>query len=273
MHFKTLLVFLFLGGFFLTSFQPTEKLAWKKVDNGLYLTEFTASQKSSYGDSKITVLKINPQFYRFRLINAKEKGESNKTAPDWAKSKGVIAVINAGMYQQDNKTNVGYMKNYAFVNNGHLNNDNTVIAFNRKDTTVPPFQIIDRQCQNWDTLKVRYNSFSQGIRMINCRQQNRWSQQSRQWSIAAIGCDKQGNALFIVSRSPYSVHDFIDILLKAPLHIYNAMYLEGGPEVSFYLKDNGLTVKRFGSYESGFIEDDQNHQYWKIPNMIGIAKK
>ena len=244
-----------------------------QIDSGLYYAEFESPIKSMIGTSIITILKINPRYYNLVLVSAKETKEENKTAKEWAKAKGLIAVINAGMFQQDHKTNAGYMKNYDFINSGYLNKYNTITAFNRKDTTVPEFQIIDLKCQNWEKLKEKYHSYIQGIRMIDCNQKNKWSQQDRKWSMVVIGMDKQGNALFIFTRSPYSVHDFINILLKLPINIYNAMYLEGGPEASFYLDYNGVEIQKFGSYETWFNENDDNNAYWKIPNVIGIVKK
>jgi uncharacterized protein YigE (DUF2233 family) len=248
-------------------------LVWKKIDTGLYSGEITPLLKSDFGDSKINVLKIDPELYSFDLISAKEKKIANKTADKWAELDGLLAAINAGMYQSDYKTNVGFMKDYEFFNNPRMNKDNTVVAFNRKDDSVPEFQIIDLQTQDWDVLKDKYNSFTQGIRMIDSNQKNRWSQQDKKWSIASIGMNKKGDALFLFSRSPYSVHDFNNILLNSGLDIYNAMYLEGGPEASFYLNHQGSEIKKFGSYETGFNENDSNSSYWKIPNIIGISKK
>lgn len=261
------------------TYSNTEKIHpsinWEKIDQGLYLTEIHSNIKSEFGDSKITVLKINPNYYKFNLISSKEHYEENKTAKGWAKTRGLLAVINAGMYRDDYKTNTGFMKNYDFVNNGRVNetNYNTITAFNRKDETVPEIQIIDLKCQNWDDLKNKYHSYVQGIRMIDCNQKNKWSQQDKKWSMSAIGMDKQGNCLFMFARSPYSVHNFNNILLNSSLDIYNAMYLEGGPEASFYLNHNATKLEKFGSYETGFWENDDNDKFWEIPNIIGITKK
>jgi hypothetical protein len=257
----------------LTGMQKVPVVNWKKVDTGLYIASIDSPLKSPIGDSKITILKINPRYYNFKLISAKEKNEPNKTAKEWAKSRDLAAVINAGMFQKDFKTNVGFMKNYDFINSGRLNKYKAVTAFNRKTPDVPEFQIIDLKCQDWNILKTQYHSFVQGIRMIDCRQKNRWSPQEKKWSMVVIGMDKKGNALFIFTRSPYSVHNFINILLQLPLSIYNAMYLEGGPEASFYLNHKGIEMQRFGSYETGFNLDDGNNSYWPIPNVIGIQKK
>ncbi|GAA3517371.1 phosphodiester glycosidase family protein [Aquimarina addita] len=251
----------------------TKLLDWIKIDDGLHLATYPSPKKSIMGDHIITVLKIDPTKYDFNLFSAKESGEHTRIASQWAVDKQQIAVINAGMYQMDHATNLGYMQDYDFINNNNINKDNTVLACNRKDTTVPEFQIIDRTCQDWETLKNKYNTFSQSIRMVDCNQKNRWSQQNKRWSMVVIGKDIDGNALFIISRSPYTVHDFVDILLQSPLKLYNLMYLEGGPEASFYLNYKGVKKAVIGSYETGFNEYDDNDQFWKIPNVIGISKK
>ncbi|HXH18749.1 MAG TPA: phosphodiester glycosidase family protein, partial [Chitinophagales bacterium] len=218
-------------------------------------------------------LTIYTAYYKFELFSAKETKEIQKPADEWAKSKKLTAVINAGMYQADGYTNTGYMKNYDFINNPALNSKyNAVVAFNRKNDSVPEFQIIDLKCQNWDELKAQYHTLIQGIRMIDCNQKNVWSYQEQRWSIAAIGTDKSGNVLFLHASYPYRVHDFINMLLKSSLDIKNAMYLEGGPEASFYL-NHLIKIEQVGSYETGFREDDDNYHFWAIPNVIGITKK
>ncbi len=253
--------------------QGNSKVAWQEVDKGLMLGTLSASKKSSHGDGKITILKIDPKLYGFQIHSAKEKDSPILTAPQWAKNKNLIAVINAGMFAGDGETNMGYMKHYDFVNNARLNKDNAILAFNPKKSDLPPFQIIDLKCQNWEHLKSQYNSYSQSIRMVDCYQNNRWAQQPKKWSISVMGTDKIGNALFIFCRSPYTVHDFIDFLLKSDLNLKNAMYLEGGPEASFYLNHKGFRVEKFGSYETGFNENDENPTFWQIPNIIAVVHK
>jgi exopolysaccharide biosynthesis protein len=251
----------------------TAQIDWETLEDGLEFANPEGHIKSSLGDSKVRILRIDPTKFSFKLVSAKELKSNTMTAPGWAKKENLIAVINAGMYQMDYGTNVGYMKNYSFVNNPKLNKDNTIIAFNRKDESVPPFQIIDRTCQDWDVLKEKYHSLTQSIRMVDCNQKNRWSQQPRKWSIACMAVDKSGRVLMLHSRSPYSVRDFISIILNLPLDIYNMIYLEGGPEASFYLKHEKKTVGVMGSYETGFFESDDNKEFWAIPNVIGLARK
>lgn len=111
------------------------------------------------------------------------------TAKVWCEKFNLICAINAGMYHKDGITHVGYCKNYDHINSRKLNKDNTILAFNPVDTTVPEIQIIDRQYQDYEKLRKKYNSLSQSIRMITCKQKNVWTQQPKKWSTAAIGLD------------------------------------------------------------------------------------
>lgn len=259
---------------------------WQKVDEGLYYGEFAASQESEIGDSKITIVKIDPWHYDFKLLSASEFNDSSRTARQWAKEFHLIAAVNAGMFQEDLRTSVGYMKNFDHVNNPRVSKENAFFAFNpvvgvdrlpgdssQTDSALKPAQIIDRNCQDFEDLRRKYHTIFQSIRMISCTQKNVWSRQPQKWSMVVLGMDKNDNILFIFTRSPYSVHDFINILLSLPISIYNAMYLEGGPEAALYFSANGIEFEKNGSFESGFIANDSLTAAWPIPNVLGVVKK
>ncbi|MFT5914252.1 MAG: hypothetical protein ACI81T_000739 [Bacteroidia bacterium] len=268
----TIFVLILFSALFLSIRQPAG-ISWEKLDEGLHYAEYIFPKKSAISNNRISILKVDPAQYKLSLFTAKRKGEEVKTAKEWGDEKRQVAIFNAGMYLMDFATNAGFMSDYGFVNNGKMNKDNTVMAFNRKDESVPHFQISDKTYQNWDSLKIKYESFSQSIRMVDCQQKNRWSQQNKKWSMVVIGKDKDGNALFIFTRSPYTVHDFVNTLLSSELNIYTLMYLEGGPEASFYLNHPKKQVARMGSYETDFMENDNNHRFWQIPNVIGIERR
>jgi len=246
---------------------------WTELDEGLFLTKITPKVRSTYGDSEITVLKINPKNYSLKMMSASEYG-SQMTAKEWANRHNLVATINAGMFELDYRSNVGYMKNYSHVNNPNFKKGyNSILAFNPKSDKVPKVQIIDPKCQDFNELKDKYNSFTQSLRMIDCKQHNTWSQQSEMWSIAALGMDNDGNVLFVHSRSPFSVHDFIDSLISAQIGIRNTMYLEGGPEASLYINLPKMKLGLVGSYETNFNENNDNINFWDLPNVIGVEKR
>jgi uncharacterized protein YigE (DUF2233 family) len=247
---------------------------WEKIDEGLLWGEFDPSPSSLATASKIVVVKIDPQYYAFRLLCASEHDRIRLTAREWCERKRILGAINAGMYQEDGFTNVGYMRNFAHVNNPRLNSTyKAVVAFNRTDIAVPEIQIIDLQWQDFEALKPKYQTFVQNIRMINSRQENVWAKQDKAWSLAVLGMDKSGNALFIFSEGPYSGHEFSHILLSLPISIYNAMYLEGGPQASLYLSANGFQLERVGIRHKSLDGNRVKTGARPIPNVIGITRK
>ena len=260
---KLVIWFVFVA--FVLPCSPEAKDQWRQVGSGLFLGEFIAQNESDGTPLEITILKIDPAKYSFKLLCASEQDGKKLTVKEWALEFGLIAAINAGMYQTDELTSVGYMKNFNHVNNPRINGYKAVLAFNRIDRSVPPIQIIDRQCQNFAGLRSKYQTLFQGIRMISCDGRNVWKQQADKWSTAAVGIDQDGHALFIFCQTPASVHDLIKVLLALPISIHNAMYLEGGPPASFYLAEDGVDLKLQGSNSFDLTGP--------VPNVLGVAAK
>lgn len=261
---------------FCTSLDLQKPIEWIELEKGLAYVSAALPNKSIVGDSKVDVLKIDPRLFEFKLICAGEHKSPSKTADVWAKENKLIALVNAGMFQLegDHKMCTGFMKNFKYVNNPTLTPSyKNVMVFNAKDSTVPKAQIVDISCQNWKTLQNQYQSFSQGIRMLSCEGKNTWQQDQKKWSMVLLGEDKDNNILFIFVRSPYRVYDFINHLQNLDLKLKRLMYLEGGPEASLHVNHTKLQLQKMGSYETGFNENDNNKEYWQIPNVIGIVKR
>jgi hypothetical protein len=267
------LSFLLLSILFFPAVCRSQTNAWREAGEGLYVGELDATPKAESGDSKITVVKIDPRFYSFQLLCGSEHGRQRLTVKDWCGKFNLVAAVNAGMFQEDGFRSVGYMKNFDHVINSRVSRENTILAFNRLEPDVPEIQIIDRECQDFDNLKRKYASMVQSIRMISCDQENVWSQQPTKWSTVAIATDEEGKVLLLFSRSPYSVHDFIEILLSLPLSIHSAMYLEGGPQASMYLSTEKVQIERYGIWEPVLEEGSALQFALPIPNVIGIVKK
>jgi len=259
---------------FVSSLSICEESPWRKVDEGLSVAEFDPPIKSDAKDSKITVLKIDPKLYSFKLLCASEHGRVKMTARKWCEKFGLLAAVNAGMYQKDGLTNVGLMKNFSHMNNPRLNNGyKAVLAFNPAESKIPEIQIIDLKCQDFDIIGPKYQTLIQNIRMISCHQENVWAKTNQLWGMAVFGTDKSGHALFIFTEAPYSGHDFANVLLSLPLSIFNALYLEGGFEANLFFSWKGVELERVGTRETGLQEDSPRAVPRPIPNVIGITKK
>lgn len=247
----------------LLAVQPA--VEWKTLEPGLELAAV----------AKFTLVRIDPKKHDLKLLMVSEQGGKKRTAPEWAEQYKLSVAVNAGMFEAygDQSTAHSYMQNYKHINNPKIAGQNAFLAFNRKDDSVPRVQIIDRRCQDFKKLRRKYHTIIQGIRMVDCRQKNTWSLQKKKWSMVVMAVDKKGRVLFIFTRHPYRVHNYINMLLALPLNIHNMMYLEGGPEASLYIDAGGTKIEKFGSYETGFNENDDNDKFWPIPNVIGVVKR
>ena len=63
------------------------------------------------------------------------------------------------------------------------------------------------------------------------------------------------------------------ILASPNLEMASAMHVEGGPEASLYVSVGGAVVREMGSYETGFMANDDNHDFWPIPNVLGVVPR
>jgi uncharacterized protein YigE (DUF2233 family) len=247
---------------------------WQKLSDGLELVFFHSPEASETGDSKIRVLRIDTARYQLRLLNASASKKGRPlSAKEWCRQNGLVAAINASMYQADLKASVSLMRTKSHINNPRLSKDMAILAFDRNSSDVPPVKIIDRQCEDFKTWEKRYKTLIQSIRMISCKGKNVWAQQTQKWSTAAVAVDDRGRVLFIHVGSPYSTHDLINILKQLPLDIDRAMYVEGGPQAQLYINIGTHEHEFVGSYKLE-IEENVNSLFSRpIPNVVGISLK
>jgi len=253
-----------------------ESELWKMLDEGLYLAEFNSTLKSRITDFPITILKINPEFYSFKLLCATEHGRKMRTVKQWCNEFDLLAVINASMYQDtDPLKSTGFMKNYNHVNNPYVNPAfGSFMAFNPINSSLPEPVFVDRRLQkDWEVQIEKYYTVVQNYRMISKRKRKGWPQQDKLYITAAMGMDIDNNVLFIHSPSPYSTHDLIHILLSLPIDIDSAMYLEGGSEATLYISPKEIQTKNEGRYGAAVGGNYSDLSSLTLPNVLGIVKR
>ena len=246
---------------------------WETLEPGLELGSFVPAHKSPIGDSVVRVLRIDLKHFEFRLLNASAQTRNQrKSVKDWVIEHGLVAGINASMYQKDNLTSVSYMKTARHTNSTWVSKDRTFLAFDPKDKTLPMAKIFDRDCEDFEKVRNQYRSLIQSIRMVSCKGKNVWVQQGKKWSTAGIGMDSKGRMLFIHVRSPYTTHDFINILLNLPIDLKRAMYVEGGKDAQLYVNTGKEEFEFIGSYSAAVDNTNGNSIAWPVPNVVGIVR-
>ena len=247
---------------------------WQQISEGLEYGAFLLENTSKYGESTVNIIRIKPASYDFELLLASEQGGKNRNIKDWVNEFDLIGGTNAGMFQTDYSTGCGYLVNYEHKNNPSRHTTyNMYFVCNPKEDSLPEAQMVDWEEPGAKKLIAGYNSVLQCIRMIATGGENVWSKQTDLWSEAALGQDTDGNILFIFCRSPYTMHDLIDQLLLLPVNLDKMMHLEGGPEASLYINQDTFHLECMGSYETNFVENDNQAAFWQIPNVIGIKKR
>ena len=259
------------------TYKAIKKINWQEIERGLYYAEFDAPLKSNVGDSKLSILKINPEYFSFELFAATEHDSLRRTVEQWSLDFNLVGVINAGMFNMsDRLTGSGYFCNYSHVNNGRIRENFRAMAmFNPKSKYFPAVNIVDMETEPWEILKENYNSAFQDIRMIDCNQQQVLWKPRRpiSSSMCVLGTDKKGNVLFVFTRSPYTANTMSKFLLSLPLNIFSVMYLDGGPESSLYVNAGDTIIEKVGSWVSPGYANDDNNYFWELPNVIGVKRK
>jgi hypothetical protein len=271
------LLLLFFSGKGPLKIYVSDTVEWKQLADGLDYAEINGPHVSKYSDSKVCILKINPDFFDFSLVVASQYDSSLKTIKEWCDTMHLTGAINAGMYSlKDHISGVGFMQCFDHINNPVIKGGfNALAVFNPKNKSVPAFQIVDMVNQDWNLIKKDYYSCFQSIRMIdNLHHGIYWKKKPvLSCSMSVLATDISGNVLYLFSRSPYNANEYIKFMLSPVLNIQTAMYLEGGPEASLYVKTDTAEILKFGSYVSYSCPNDNNQELRKMPNILGFKKK
>ena len=237
---------------------------------GLEYARFRLGTPSPIGDSMLRVVRVDPNIAEVSVGSVGITNGKAKEASAWgAEQPGAVAVINTSMFADDLATSVGYTRvNGVELNSRWAAQNNSALLMHPHLPHTPHFQIANLGCVDKDQVALGYDTVVQSIRLLGCNRENVWSQQPRQWSSVMVGMDGQQRALFLHVRSPYTMHDLVDLLVALPLDLVALHYGEGGPEASLYVRAGDFVEKNIGSYETGFFQKDDNDYEWPLPNVL-----
>jgi len=247
--------------------------SWKPLLSGLDLLEINAYTKPYVEDGKLTIIRIKPALFNFRLISTTET-KLTKPGQYWVESMGLNMLFNAGMYNlNDGRSHRYYMRNFKHQNNSNLSvTENGIIAFNRKNESVPKFGLYDLTQSDWKMIDTSYNTIIQGLRMIDGEGNPVfWKDRFQSCSMIIIAQDRDSNVYIVFSKTPYTQNQMIENLTNLPMRLINAVYLEGGSRANFIVSTNKLKMKKVGSFGSDRNSYKKNSVFYPFPNFIGLS--
>ena len=261
--------------------QENEKLTpdysqWVELTKGMEYREIDAPKKSFIGDSKISILRMDPQHFHFDLYTATQFDSVPRDLHTWADTFDLLVAFNAGMYNLARPLQSrAYLKSGAHLNNGKiLENFNLMLALGPKPNSQRSnIEVLDLTCANWEQEQHNFSGFAQGLRMIDCNgNPMNWQKKVQSCSMLIAAEDEKGWFYLIFTRSPYTHNQMIGFMTQMPYGLHDAIYLEGGPETSLLIDVNGHCIEKVGSWVSTTWERNDNNHFWRLPNIVGVHR-
>ncbi len=249
---------------------------WVTLTKGMEYKEMSAPLQSKIGDSKLSILRMDPSEFRFDLFTATQFDSVPRDVLTWADTFDLLVAFNAGMYSLSKPLQSrAFLQSGTHVNNGKLlENFNLMLALGPKpQTNRSNIEVLDLTCSNWEQEKNNFSGFAQGLRMIDCNASPMyWQKKVQSCSMLVAAEDEKGWFYLIFTRSPYTHNQMIGFLKQMPGGLHDAIYLEGGPETSLLIDVNGHCIEKVGSWVSSTWERDDNTYFWRLPNIVGVRK-
>jgi len=253
--------------------QPAQPVAtWEKLEEGIDLGKFPPPYADAVGRHAVWVVRVDCKKHKLVALAKSQFQHDSLTADAWATRHKLKLVINAGMFALDHSEHVGFFRIAGVDHSPKVHPEyQSVIAWDAPFSSLSMLDL-DEPDKVGEIKKLTQKNLIQNLRLIKHPRENRWQQQPKRWSEAALGVDSKGRALFIFCSQGVSMHDLNNYLLALPIDLQAAQHLEGGPEASLFLKAGDAEIHCIGSYETGFNENDGNGRFWPLPNVIGIAE-
>lgn len=239
---------------------------WTELESGLALSRFNSQtlQPAEAGD--LVVVRADPRLWQPRLLRKSLlPDQESLSLQDWCREFGLTLAINAGMYQADGSTHVGFCQEGGKVLNSHANDYLSVCAFDPLDPADPPFRIFDLDEVPLADITPRYRTVIQNLRLIKRDRENRWQSSTERWREVSLAEDSSGRMLFIFCDTPWSMCDFNEILLNLPLDLVCAQHLEGSYPARLRVQHDALTAD--ADLGSGGGTSPQ------LPNILGLVRR
>jgi len=214
------------------------------------------------------VVRADGKAYHFDLLTKAHDGTS-QPATGWRERFRLTAVTNAGMFHASGKP-VGMLVDDGVALSKDHPQFGGYLAFGPRDPSDPAITITGRDCAGFDlaALQRRYASILQANRLLGCSGEALPWKDPKQYSASAVGVDRDGNPVFVHARAAVTMTELARAV--ATLDLAGALFLEGGPEASLVVRGTDGEMSRVGSYETGFVENDENKTFWWLPNVLAL---
>ena len=248
--------------------------AWTPVAAGIEYRAFAVEATDDYGAGRLQVVRVDPARADLVLLTATQEGDRLRTAGRWCREFGLAATINAGMYQEDRRTNVGYMRHRDQQANPSWHKEyHSVLAFGPRKDGAPGAVMIDADAEGARKVLADYDAVVQNLRLIKAPGRKR---------LVPAGPALERGGDRDRPRGPRPLPLYAHVLddvgvqpdaagLAAGGRAGDAR--RGGPDASLSVCSGSMTVDANGGYETGLSDYDSESRQRPIPNVIGVRPR
>jgi hypothetical protein len=226
----------------------------------------------SAGPACIDIVRADSATFALKVLSQATDDPTPRSALAWRDAFHLSAVINAGMFH-DSGAPVGMIVSDGTVRAKENSKMSGFLAWDPVTAGDPPVVIAGRDCPGFDldALRAKYHTIVQSYRLLGCDGQPLPWKDPKHYSAAGIGLDRSGRIVLLHARAAVTMAELSIALSRHDLA--GALFLEGGPEASLVVRGPEGELSRVGSYETGFVENDGNTQFWTLPNVIALLPR
>ena len=224
-------------------------------------------------DACLDLVRVDLAKHSLEILAAAREQGGARPAPRWVDDFALAAAINLAMFRDD-----GAPVALAVDARGVLTGKDNApfggfLAFDPVDPRDAPAIVAGRPCGGFDlaALRRRYRAVVQSYRLLDCDGGAIAWKDEKRYSAAAVGVDRDGRLVLVHVRAAFTMKELSASLARPELRLAGAIFVEGGPEASLVVHADRV-LERIGSYETGFVESDDNQRFWDLPNVLGVTR-
>lgn len=227
---------------------------WHKITNGMELKEEIYKKESDNTEEKITIIKINPDMFDFKIM---QDTENPKDINQWQKENKALFVCNAGYFQENYKTaGLLVIDGKAFGPKKSSAYDGMLLIKNG----YPQLRYLPVSGYDYDKEKIDFGvqSFPVLIKPVGLDNLTEDDEQISRRTV--IAQDEKNNFYFIFTHNfNISLYQLMKYLQNSNLNLKIALNLDGGSSTGLEINYNDFAYS---------IESVNS-----VPNVIVINKK
>ncbi|MCB2185984.1 MAG: phosphodiester glycosidase family protein [Deltaproteobacteria bacterium] len=218
--------------------------AWRELAPGLAFTLLHEDSPARAGSEHVAVLKVDPRRFRFKVLTGRQN-QDGRSAQDWRKDIGALAVFNAGQYAEDQSYLGLLLTDGKLV--GHLATrlDGIFLA-GPKLASLPPARVLDLRYTTFDPAASPYLEGAQSLMLLDRYGQIRVRRSPKIAHRTAVAEDSQGNILIFVTEGGHTLWEFANFLANQSLGLRDVMCMDGGAESQLSLKAGDFSYEQYG---------------------------